>query len=89
MWLDIQSTLTARIQAADEEVKAVSAMYASGRTTLDQVLDAKRRREELKLQAVSTTLAVYLRAANAVATMAFGLIGSLVGSNGVSHIGFG
>jgi hypothetical protein len=65
--------------AADDEVKALTALYDQGRTTLDQVAAAKRRQQELKLRADSEALAVYLRAANAVATMAFGLMGSLVG----------
>jgi hypothetical protein len=64
---------------ADDEVKALTALYDQGRTTLDQVAAAKRRQQELKLRADSEALAVYLRAATAVATLAVGLRGSLVG----------
>jgi hypothetical protein len=70
---------TPALEAADYQVKLLTTPYEQGDTTLENLVNAKRRQEDLKLQAGSAALAVYLRAANAVATLAFGLMGSLVG----------
>jgi hypothetical protein len=70
---------TTSLEAANVEVQLLTVRFQQARSTWDQVLAAKSRQQELQLQAVSIALAVYRRAANAVATLGFGLMGSLMG----------